>query len=120
MHYYTLGQIPHKRHTVFRQPDGRLYSEELFSTEGFSSNYSLLYHVFPPTRIADIGEPKDISPKLAVKDNMQHRSFVTFKTKEHDDYLESRIPLLVNSDVYVGTAAPRTSMDYFYKNADGD
>jgi homogentisate 1,2-dioxygenase len=120
MHYYTLGQVPHKRHTVFRQPDGNLYSEELFSTEGFSSDYSILYHVFPPTRIKEIGKSWDIAPKLALKDNMQHRSYITFKTDRVKDYLESRVPLLVNNDLYLGTAAPTESMPYFFKNADAD
>ncbi|MDP4248429.1 MAG: homogentisate 1,2-dioxygenase, partial [Bacteroidota bacterium] len=50
-HYHTLGTIPHKRHTQFRKPDGKLYSEQLFSTEGFSSDSSLLYHCHPPTEI---------------------------------------------------------------------
>jgi homogentisate 1,2-dioxygenase len=120
MHYFTLGQVPHKRHTVFRQPNGKLYSEELFSTEGFSNDYSLLYHVFPPTRIKEIGEPRDITPKLAFKNNMQHRSYVTFKSKPVADYLESRVPLLVNNDLFLGTAAPTASMKYFFKNADAD
>jgi len=26
MYYFTLGQIPHKRHTQFRQPDGTFIS----------------------------------------------------------------------------------------------
>ena len=43
-HYHKLGNIPHKRHTQFRKPDGNLYSEQLFSTEGFSNDYSLMYH----------------------------------------------------------------------------
>ena len=42
--YHALGSIPHKRHTVFRKPDGKLYAEELVSTEGFSGMYSLVYH----------------------------------------------------------------------------
>src|ERR1017187_9236771 len=120
MHYFKAGQIPHKRHTVFRQPDGKLYSEELFSTEGFSSDYSILYHVFPPTRIKEIGKSWDISPKLALKDNMQHRSYITFKINPTKDYLKSRLPLLVNNDLYIGTAAPTESMAYFFKNADAD
>ncbi len=120
MHYYSLGQVPPKRHTIFRQPDGRLYAEELFSTEGFSNDYSLLYHVYPPTRVLEIGEPTDIAPVLARKDNMQHRSLATFNVAAEDDYLHSRKPLLVNKDCYVGVAAPRKSMDYFFKNADAD
>ncbi|MEY3681723.1 MAG: hypothetical protein RLZZ289_243, partial [Bacteroidota bacterium] len=33
--YHKLGQIPNKRHTVFRQPDGSIYHEQLFGTIGF-------------------------------------------------------------------------------------
>ena len=54
MHYHALGKIPPKRHTQFRKPDGGLYLEELFSTEGFSDVYSLLYHCNPPTQIKQI------------------------------------------------------------------
>ena len=42
--YRSVGEIPPKRHTAFRQPDGSLYSEELMGEEGFSSDSSLLYH----------------------------------------------------------------------------
>ena len=121
MHYHSLGNIPHKRHTVFRQPNGNLYSEELFSTEGFSSNYSLLYHVYPPTRILKVAEPIDVAPKIAMQYNLQHRSLITFGVKPAKDFLDSRVPLLVNNDIYIGTAAPQESMTtYFYKNADAD
>ncbi len=34
-YYFKLGQIPHKRHTQFRQPDGSLYHEELMGIRGF-------------------------------------------------------------------------------------
>lgn len=121
MHYYTLGQIPQKRHTVFRQPNGKLYAEELFSTEGFSNEYSLMYHVHPPTQILEVGKPKDVAPKIAHHENMLHRSYATFNAKPEDDFLESRVPILVNNEVYLGVQAPRKSMtDYFYKNADAD
>jgi len=43
-HYRSVGQVPRKRHTQFRQPDGRLYAEELMGEEGFSSDCALLYH----------------------------------------------------------------------------
>ena len=43
-YYRSVGDIPPKRHTQFRQPDGRLYAEELLGEEGFSSQSSLLYH----------------------------------------------------------------------------
>lgn len=120
-HYYALGNIPHKRHTQFRQPDGKLYAEELFSTEGFSYNYSLLYHIHPPTRIIASEEPKDVNPVIATPNILKHRSFQGFKVKPCADYLESRKPVLVNNDCHITLAAPQQSMtSYFFKNADAD
>lgn len=120
-HYIKVGEIPHKRHTQFRQPNGKLYSEQLFSTEGFSNDYSLLYHIHPPTKITKCDEPKDLRPKAAEDKMLKHRSFEGFKTKPAKDYLESRTPILINQDCHISLAAPQESMkDYFYKNADAD
>ncbi len=120
-HYYTLGKIPHKRHTQFRKPDGSLYSEQLFSTEGFSDDYSLLYHCYPPTMITKTDEPIDVSPKIAEEKMLKHRSFEGFKVKPEADYLQSRKAILVNNDCHVVLASPQKSMtNYFYKNADAD
>ena len=120
-YYHKAGKFPEKRHTQFRKPNGELYSEELVSTEGFSSIYSLVYHCHPPTLVKHIGDPIDVAPKAAISNNMQNRSFVTFKTEAKDDFLESRVVQLYNSDLYMAVAAPRKSMsDYFYKNADAD
>ena len=120
-HYYTLGKIPHKRHTQFRKPDGSLYSEQLFSTEGFSDDYSLLYHTYPPTMITKTDEPVDVSPKVAEEKMLKHRSFEGFKVKPAADYLQSRKAILVNNDCHIVLAAPQQSMTgYFYKNADAD
>ena len=52
--YHKLGNIPHKRHTQHRHPDGQLYTEELFGFEGFSGCDSLLYHHNPPVRVVDL------------------------------------------------------------------
>jgi len=120
-HYYTLGKIPHKRHTQFRKPDGSLYSEQLFSTEGFSDDYSLLYHCHPPTQIIKTEPQVDVSPRIAEEKMLQHRSFEGFSIKPAADFLQSRIPVLVNNDCHIVLAAPRQSMrDYFYKNTDAD
>ncbi|MDP4150587.1 MAG: homogentisate 1,2-dioxygenase [Bacteroidota bacterium] len=120
-HYHTLGTIPHKRHTQFRKPDGKLYSEQLFSTEGFSSDSSLLYHCHPPTEIVRTDEPYDVSPRIAEDKMLKHRSFGGFRIRPEKDYLQSRKPILVNNDCHIVLAAPQESMkDYFYKNADAD
>lgn len=120
-HYYSLGTIPHKRHTQYRKKDGGLYSEQLFSTEGFSNDYSLLYHLHPPTTIIATEAPVDVTPKIAEEKMLKHRSFEGFKLKPAADYLQSRKPVLVNSDCHIVLAAPQQSMqDYFFKNADAD
>ena len=120
-HYYSLGKIPHKRHTQFRREDGNLYSEQLFSTEGFSNDYSLLYHIHPPTEIISTDEPYDVQPRIAEEKMLKHRSLEGFSVKPEADYLKSRKPVLVNSDCHIVLAAPQQSMkDYFYKNADAD
>ncbi len=118
-YYYKAGKIPHKRHTQFRKPDGGLYTEELVSTEGFSSIYSLVYHTHSPTKVLSIEESYSVEPEIAVEKNMQHRSFQGFDVKPEDDFLESRKPVLVNNDVHVVLAAPKKSIkDYYYKNSD--
>jgi homogentisate 1,2-dioxygenase len=119
--YHQLGKIPPKRHTQFRKADGKLYQEELVSTEGFSSIYSLVYHTHPPTMVKEIGNSYSVSPVAAIEKNLQCRSFLTYKTAPEDDYIKSRKVLLFNNDLYISVAAPKKSMtDYFYKNADAD
>jgi len=120
-HYHTLGSIPHKRHTQFRKPDGNLYAEQLFSTEGFSSDYSLLYHCNPPTAIIHTDEPYDVMPKISEEKMLKHRSLEGFKIKPAPDFLASRKTILVNNDCHITLAAPTAgTQDYFYKNADAD
>jgi homogentisate 1,2-dioxygenase len=120
-HYISLGNIPHKRHTQFRKPNGALYSEQLFSTEGFSNDYSLLYHCHPPTQIIKTDEPIDVAPQIAEEKMLKHRSFEGFNIAPQADYLNSRKAVLVNNDCHISLASPTKSLtEYFYKNADAD
>ncbi len=120
-YYHKLGKIPPKRHTQFRKPDGQLYTEQLFSTEGFSSVYSILYHNHPPVCVNSIDKPYSVEPKVVLQKQMQNRSMQGFNIKPENDYLTSRKPLMVNSDVHISVAAPKKSVtDYFFKNADAD
>ncbi|MCX6304571.1 MAG: homogentisate 1,2-dioxygenase [Bacteroidetes bacterium] len=120
-HYFSLGQVPRKRHVVFRKPDGGLYAEQLVSTEGFSDTYSLVYHCHPPTMVTKIDQAYSVAPVVADAKNMQHRLFRGFDVAPDDDYLESRIPVLVNNDCHISLAAPRKSMaGYWFKNSGAD
>ncbi|MEZ4824782.1 MAG: homogentisate 1,2-dioxygenase [Bacteroidia bacterium] len=119
--YHRLGKIPPKRHTIFEKPNGGLYYEQLFGTIGFDGMSSLLYHIHRPTMVKEIAGAKDVNPVIAVEKNMTARLLKGFDLLPKDDFIESREPVLVNSDIHIGLAAPRKSLkDYFYKNADAD
>lgn len=119
--YHHLGQLPSKKHIVFRKDNGDLYAEELVSTHGFASAYSLVYHCYPPTIVQQIGNPINIAPKIGREKHLRHTSLKGFQVAPVNDYLESRKPILVNNDLYISLAAPRQSMlDYFYKNSQAD
>lgn len=119
--YHHLGKFPSKRHVVFKQPNGNFYYEQLFGTEGFSGMASLLYHLHRPTQVKEIVRSYNVTPEIAVEKNIQSLLLEGFKTTPEDDFLDSRKPVLINGDVWIGLAAPRKSLkDYFYKNADAD
>ena len=119
--YQKRGSIPAKRHTVFRQENNELYQEELFGTEGFSGMSSILYHIHPPTQVAEMGESYSIAPEVGVEHNLKALSFQGFDIPKADDYLSSRTVLFFNNDLNIGLAAPTSFSDgYFFKNADAD
>ena len=119
--YHTLGNIPHKRHTVFKKKDGSIHFEQLFGTIGFDGMSSLLYHLHPPTMVKELLGNINVSPTVAVKHNMQMRALKGFNIPSHDDFLKSRVPVLTNRDVTLHLSNPKkSSSDYFYKNVDAD
>jgi homogentisate 1,2-dioxygenase len=119
--YHKLGEIPHKRHTVFKKPTGDLYYEQLFGTVGFAGMSSLLYHVHRPTMVKALKKPYSVAPEIAVDNNIQSYRLRGFQVRPENDFLESRKIVLTNSDLNIALAAPKQSMrDYFYKNTDAD
>ncbi len=122
MYYHRLGNIPPKRHTQFRQPDGSLYKEELVSSEGFSGIYSNLYHVNPPTRIKKVNPPEKYGAKRVEHYELKQTHLNTSRvTTTGEDYLSARKVLLMNNDCSISICSPKIrKMDYFYKNAEGD
>lgn len=119
--YRHLGNIPHKRHTVFKQANGELHHEQLFGTIGFDGMSSLLYHIHPPTLVKEILGKKDISPKVAIDKNLQMRAFKGFDVPVVGDLIDSRIPVLTNCDVTLYLSRPgNVNENYFYKNVDAD
>ncbi|GAB1308361.1 homogentisate 1,2-dioxygenase [Urechidicola sp. KH5] len=119
--YHTLGKIPPKRHTIFKKENGDFYYEELFGTIGFDGMSSLMYHTQRPTQVKEVLKSYDVTPKIAVAKNMKSLSLKGFNVVPTEDYLESRVPVLVNNDCQIVLAAPTKSLrSYFYKNTDAD
>lgn len=119
--YHKLGNIPKKRHTVFKSPEGNHYYEELFGTIGFDGMSSLLYHTQRPTQVKDVIKSYSVAPVAAVEHNMKAYSLKGFDVPAIEDYLESRVPMLFNNDLIIALSAPKKSLrDYFYKNTDSD
>lgn len=119
--YHQLGNIPPKRHTIFKSPQGNFYYEQLFGTEGFNGHSSLLYHLQRPTQLKEILKSYSVQPKIAIDKNIKSLLLKGFEIKPTADFLESRKTLLLNGDCQIGLAAPTESLTkYFYKNADAD
>ncbi len=118
--YVRAGELPHKRHIQFRKPDGGLYAEELFSTKGFESIYSLLYHLRPPTATLEVRPWKRAAIRLEPNDPLRNRHLKTAKITTTGDAIESRTPLLGNADLLISIADAAKPMETFYRNAGGD
>tara|TARA_B110001469_G_scaffold100831_1_gene98296 strand:- start:174 stop:1334 length:1161 start_codon:yes stop_codon:yes gene_type:complete len=119
--YHTLGKIPPKRHTVFKDENDNFYYEELFGTIGFDGMSTLMYHTQRPTQVKAILKSYDVAPKIAVSKNMKSLKLEGYQVAPVDDYLESRTCVLVNKDCQISLAAPKESLtSYFYKNTDSD
>jgi homogentisate 1,2-dioxygenase len=115
--YHRCGEVPHKRHTQFKKPDGKLFREELMGLEGFSSIQSLLYHHFLPPRIVKAEDLGPQRPEYVDFGPIHHRAFKTAQAPLGKDPVSARTPLLGNNDVILGVCRASSSMDYFYRNA---
>ncbi|MFJ6952180.1 homogentisate 1,2-dioxygenase [Micromonospora aurantiaca (nom. illeg.)] len=119
-YYRSVGDVPRKRHTQFRQPDDTLYAEELVGQEGFSSDSSLLYHRHAPTAILAAEEyaPPTVTrvPNLPLKP----RHLRTHKLDGTGaDPVLGRQYLLANDDVRIAyVLADRPSP--LFRDATGD
>ncbi len=118
-YYRSVGEVPRKRHTQFRRPDGGLYAEELMGQEGFSSDSSLLYHRHLPTALvaAENYDPPPVT--RSANRPLKPRHLRTHKLDAAGDAVLGRRPLLANDDVTISyVVADRPSP--LYRDAVGD
>ncbi|HEY2042732.1 MAG TPA: cupin domain-containing protein [Jatrophihabitans sp.] len=122
--YRSVGAVPPKRHTQHRDPDGKLYFEELMGEEGFSSDSSLLYHRNIPSAIADVRrwelpDQRTTPNTPLLPRHLQLPALFTDVDTATIDAVTGRRLVLGNGDVRIsyvvaGKASP------FYRNAIGD
>ncbi|MHC4414481.1 MAG: homogentisate 1,2-dioxygenase [Planctomycetota bacterium] len=119
-HYQRLGQLPPKRHIQFRRPDGALYSEEVFGTEGFVGPTTTLYHIHPPTQVTGWKAIYSTRVEYAEMDTMRMRHLKTMPMEAGGDPITGRVVLFGNADCEMSLCVPVEPMTYFYKNGTGD
>ena len=74
--YLRLGDVPPKRHTQMWR-HARPLPEQMMCLEGLSGNYSILYHLQTPFRLAALGGFDSTPKKEWVPDEHQHMLFST-------------------------------------------
>ncbi|ALG05644.1 homogentisate 1,2-dioxygenase [Kibdelosporangium phytohabitans] len=121
-YYRSVGEIPRKRHTQFRAPDGSLYAEELMGVEGFSSDSALLYHRHLPTAIVDavqVADERATTPNLPLKPRHFKSQELKWDSPTEVDAVTGRRLLFGNADVKICFVAA-TQPSPLYRNAAGD
>jgi homogentisate 1,2-dioxygenase len=118
--YHQLGDVPKKRHTVFRRDDGALLAEELIGNKGFVGPASLLYHVQQPTQVRGVRLVKALAWDIDDEPFFRHRHFRTAKLPGVESLVVDRLPLLFNDDVAMSVAQAEKADEFFYRNAQGD
>jgi homogentisate 1,2-dioxygenase len=119
-YYRSIGEIPPKRHTQFRRPDGRLYAEELMGAEGFSSDSALLYHAEVPSAVV-ASRAWDLPEQCTVPNHPLRPRHLRLHLLGRDgaDAVTGRQLILGNADVRICYAVVDVPSP-LYRNAIGD
>ncbi len=118
--YHKLGRIPRKRHSIFRNEEGRLLTEELKGNMGFVGISSLVYHIHEPTRVLSARKLQATKLVADEETSLRHRHFHTLQLPAGGSAVLDRVPMLFNQDLASYYAQPDKEDDFFYRNAMGD
>ena len=124
-YYRRLGEVPHKRHTQFRKPDGSLYAEHLMGEEGFSAESALLYREASPAALVDAKSwtgGDDTGPsasRLVDNDPLLPRHLRTHDLPGGGDLVTGRHLLMGNEQVRLSYVAAEADSP-LYRDSTGD
>ncbi len=113
--YQSKGNIPPKRHTVFNNPNGGIYYEELVSREGFSYMYSNLYHLNMPTQVMELGDFKKENRYDYIKQD--HKPYHFQVSQTHDLLMYNKDVSISSIHIKKSTLSDRNT---FYRQGDAD
>ena len=87
---------------------------------GFAGIQSILYHLHPPTRVSEAELVREVKIEYEDQGHLRHRHFRSAEAPRGGDAIDSRMPLMGNSDVVLYASRPDRGMDYWYRFAHGD
>jgi homogentisate 1,2-dioxygenase len=124
--YRRLGAIPPKPHTIF-EVDGKMVAEHVFTRDGFSDLYSILYQRRAPTHETSAQSWTNPNPHFpsapregVMPGELLRRHVKTQAVPAGGTMLSSRATLFVNADCTVGVAKPDRACESFFVNSDAD
>jgi homogentisate 1,2-dioxygenase len=117
--YMRLGEVPAKRHTQLWR-DGKLLTEQVMGMEGFSGNYSILYHLQTPCRVMALGGFQPLAKQEWVPEQHQHHLLGTGPLEGEGDLVSGRRLLMWNDEVEIWFCRPSTANPGYYRNGEGD
>ena len=118
-YYRQVGDVPRKRHTVFRGADGEVLVEELIGSDGFSADSALLYHRRSPSALVAIEGVDGAPVSLTANHPLSPWHFRTTDLDDGVDLVRGRVVLLGNDAVLISVARATQSSE-LYRNATAD
>ena len=122
-YYRSVGEVPRKRHTLFRDAGGNRLAEELMGAQGFSGASALLYHRHSPSAITSVTPIKMPTSPLRPNDPLLPWHLVARGDDTGidggSDPVTGRRVLLGNEAVVISVVRAAAASE-LYRNAAGD
>lgn len=122
--YLRLGSLPPKRHVMHPHEPGfrgeGIYYEEAITTAGFGHAYSIVYHLFPPTRVKKVEAAGELFLDTVDQTALRHHHLKTGVLRTAGDVVHGRVPMLVNEDVILWRCRPALPQQELFRNAAAD
>jgi homogentisate 1,2-dioxygenase len=122
--YRQLGSIPRKRHISHRHEPGYrsegIYYEEVVTVGGFGRAYSIVYHLYPPTRVRKVDAAGKMALDAVEQPALRHHHLKTGPMAASGDPIRGRVPLLTNADVTLSRCRPAEPQKELFRNASAD